>query len=28
MGNDKELKEYGYIDLSQAAKPHGTKIST
>jgi 2,4-dienoyl-CoA reductase-like NADH-dependent reductase (Old Yellow Enzyme family) len=28
MGNDKELKEYGYIDLSQAAKPYGTGIST
>jgi 2,4-dienoyl-CoA reductase-like NADH-dependent reductase (Old Yellow Enzyme family) len=27
MGNDKELKEYGYIDLSQAAKPYGTGIS-
>jgi hypothetical protein len=26
-GNDKELKEYGYIDLSQAAKPYGTGIS-
>jgi 2,4-dienoyl-CoA reductase-like NADH-dependent reductase (Old Yellow Enzyme family) len=27
MWNDKELKEYGYINLSQAAKPYGTGIS-
>jgi 2,4-dienoyl-CoA reductase-like NADH-dependent reductase (Old Yellow Enzyme family) len=24
MGSDKEMKEYGYVDLSQAAKPYGT----
>jgi hypothetical protein len=23
MGEDKDMKEYGYIDLSQAAKPYG-----
>jgi 2,4-dienoyl-CoA reductase-like NADH-dependent reductase (Old Yellow Enzyme family) len=24
LGDDKEMKEFGYIDLSQAAKPYGT----
>jgi 2,4-dienoyl-CoA reductase-like NADH-dependent reductase (Old Yellow Enzyme family) len=24
LGEDKEMKEFGYIDLSQAAKPYGT----
>jgi len=28
LGEDKELKEYGYVDLSQAAKPYGTVAST
>jgi hypothetical protein len=28
MGSDKEMKEFGYIDLSQAAKPYSTAAST
>jgi len=24
LGSDKEMKEYGYIDLSQATRPYGT----
>lgn len=24
LGGDKEMKEYGYVDLSQSAKPYGT----
>jgi hypothetical protein len=24
LGNDKEMKEYGYVDLSQVARPYGT----
>jgi hypothetical protein len=24
LGEDKEMKEFGYIDLSQATKPYGT----
>lgn len=24
LGGDKEMKEYGYIDLSQTAKPYGS----
>lgn len=28
QGEDKELKEYGYVDLSQAAQPYGTSAST
>jgi 2,4-dienoyl-CoA reductase-like NADH-dependent reductase (Old Yellow Enzyme family) len=28
LGGDKEMNEYGYVDLSQAAKPYGTTAST
>jgi len=28
LGGDKEMNEYGYVDLSQAAKPYGTTVST
>lgn len=28
LGGDKEMREFGYVDLSQAAKPYGQAIST